>query len=80
MAMQQAGQDMSSERLGLAGQMSGRAINHAAADRFVSNIQTPGGINMNADRYVPGRQTGESSDIMPSSDVEIRDLKRRGMY
>lgn len=78
--MAQAGQDMSAGRLGLAGQMSGRAANPAVAQRFVDSIPTPGGINMNADKYVPGRQTGESSDIMPSNDQDIRTLKAKGAY
>lgn len=79
-AMAQAGQDMSTGRLGLAGQMSGRAVNPAQVQRFLDSIPTPGGINMNADKYVPGRQTGEISDIMPSSSEEIRALKAKGAY
>lgn len=78
--MAQAGQDMSAGRLGLAGQMSGRAANPAQAQRFLDSIPTPGGINMNADKYVPGRQTGESSDIIPSNSEEIRALKAKGAY
>jgi len=78
--MAQAGQDMSTGRFGLAGQMSGRAIDPIMADRFVSGIQTPNVLNMNADRYITGRQTGESSDIMPSNDQDIRALKAKGAY
>lgn len=79
-AMTQAGQDMSAGRLGLAGQMSGRAIDPIMADRFVSGIQTPNVLNMNADKYITGRQTGESSDIIPSNSEEIRALKAKGAY
>lgn len=78
--MAQAGQDMSTGRFGLAGQMSGRAIDPIMADRFVSGIQTPNVLNMNADRYITGRQTGESSDIIPSNSEEIRALKAKGAY
>lgn len=79
-AMAQAGQDMGTGRFGLAGQMSGRAIDPIMADRFVSGIQTPNVLNMNADRYITGRQTGESSDIIPSNSEEIRALKAKGAY
>lgn len=78
--MAQAGQDMSTGRFGLAGQMSGRAIDPIMADRFVSGIQTPNVLNMNADKYITGRQTGESSDIIPSNSEEIRALKAKGAY
>lgn len=78
--MTQAGQDMSTGRFGLAGQMSGRAIDPIMADRFVSGIQTPNVLNMNADKYITGRQTGESSDIIPSNSEEIRALKAKGAY
>lgn len=78
--MAQAGQDMSTGRFGLAGQMSGRAIDPIMADRFVSGIQTPNVLNMNADKHITGRQTGESSDIIPSNSEEIRALKAKGAY
>ena len=79
-AMTQAGQDMSTGRLGLAGQISGRSVNPAIANNFLNSIPNPGSFEMNANKSTSGRQIGEISDIMPSSSEEIRALKAKGAY
>ena len=78
-SMQQAAADMSAGRLGLAGQMTGRA-NPAVAQRFLDSIPTPGSFEMNANKQPIGRPTGEITDVLPSTDQEIKNIKAKGAY
>lgn len=83
-AMQQAGADMSTGRLGLAGQLAGRggvSADNVALNAYVSGINKPtSGINQNADRVPMGISAGEISDVVPRDSQEIRALKQKGMY
>mgnify|MGYP003611784351 CR=1 FL=1 len=78
-AMQQAAQDTNAGRLGLAGQMTGRA-NPALADRFLNSIPNPGSFEMNANKQTSGNNIGEITDSLPEGDRQIRELKQRWAY